>query len=86
MGRRRENPRRSSRAAAPRGALQGGAGADQIIEQDRRPIAHLADDQVASDDPAAAPFFDKGSRRLVVQLRGDGAAELLGALGAANVR
>ena len=86
MRRRCENPRRAGLAAASCSTLQGGAGADQIVEKDHRPIAHIADEQVAGDDPAAAPFFDKGSRRLVVQLRGEGAAELLSALGAADVR
>jgi aminoglycoside phosphotransferase family enzyme len=36
-----ENPRCPGLAAALCGALQGGAGADQIVEKDRRPIAHV---------------------------------------------
>jgi hypothetical protein len=83
--RRGENPRCPGLAAAPRGALQGGTGADQIIEDDRRAIAHIADEEFAGDDTAAAPLFDEGGRGLLMQFGREGAAELLGPLGAADV-
>jgi hypothetical protein len=68
-----------------RPALQRRASADQIIEDDHRSIAHLADEELAGDDPTAAPFFDERCRRLVMQFCGEGSAKLLGALGAADV-
>ena len=61
------------------------ASADQIIEDDHRAIAHLADEELTGDDFAAAPFFDERRRRLVMQFRREGSAKLLGALGAADV-
>ena len=47
--------------------------------------AHLAHQELAGDDPAATPLLDECSRRLVMQGCGEGPAELLGALGAADV-
>ena len=83
--RRGENSNRPSLAAAPRGALQGGAGADQIVEDDRRAIAYFADQQLTGDDTAAAPLLDEGGRGLRMQFSRERAAELLGPLGAADV-
>jgi len=83
--RRCENPRCPSLAAAPCGALQGRAGADQIIEYDYCAIAHIADQELAGDGLAAAPLLDESGRRLVMQLGREGAAKLLGPLGAADV-
>ena len=83
--RRGQNPRCPSLAAAPCGALQGRAGADQIIEYDYCAIAHIADQELAGDGLAAAPLLDESGRRLVMQLGREGAAKLLGPLGAADV-
>src|SRR6516162_1184635 len=80
-----KDPRCSGFAAAARRALQRGPSADQIIEDDHCAIAHLAHQEFAGDDPAAAPLFDERRRRLVMQFRRKGSAELLGALGAADV-
>jgi len=80
-----KDPRCPGLAAASRRALQRGPSADQIIEDDHRAVAYLADEELAGDDPAAAPFFDERRRRLVMQFRREGSAELLGALGAPDV-
>ena len=77
--------RRAGLAAAPGSALQSAAGADQIIENHDRAIAHLANQQLAADYPAAAPLFDKGGGRLFMQFGRERTPELLGAFGAANV-
>ena len=83
--RRGENSRRPGLTAAPCGALQGGTGADQIVEDDHGAIAYLADEQLTSDDPTAAPLLDEGGRRLVMQFSHESAAKLLGPLGTADV-
>src|SRR6516164_130345 len=62
--RRGQNPLWPSLAAAPRGTLQGGTGADQIVEDDRRAIAYFAHQQLTGDDTAAAPLLDEGGRGL----------------------
>jgi hypothetical protein len=47
--------------SSARRALQGGTGADQIVEDDRRAIAYFADQQLAGDDTAAAPLVDEAA-------------------------
>src|SRR6516164_1158233 len=86
MGRRCKDPRRPGLTAAACCALQRGSSTDQIIKYDYRAIAHLTDQQVAGDNPAAAPLFDERCHRLVMDFCREGSAELLGALGAADVR
>src|SRR6516164_2785734 len=86
VGGRRESPRRPRLAATAGGALQSGPRADQIIEEDRRAIAHLANQQVTGDNAAAAAFFDECRGRFLIQLCRQSAAELFGPLGAADIR
>ena len=85
VGRRGKDPLRPGLAAAPHRGLQRGPGADQIIEDDHDAIAHLAGEELAGDDPAAAPLLAE-RRRLFTQIRREGSAELLDPLGAADVR
>ena len=85
VGRRCKDPRCPGLAAASRRALQRGPSADQIIEDDHRAVAYLADEELAGDDPAAAPLLAE-RRRLFTQVRREGSAELLDPLGAADVR
>jgi hypothetical protein len=46
-----------------------GPGTDQIVDKDRRPVAHVADEQVTGDNSTAAPFFDNSRSGLIVQPR-----------------
>ena len=76
VGRRRKDSRRPGLTAAACRTLQRGPGADQIIDDDHCAIAHLAHQEFAGDDPAAAPLFDKRCRRLVMHFRRESSAEL----------
>src|SRR6516162_10117503 len=60
--------------------------ADQIIQDDDSAVTHVTDQEVTGDDAAAAPLFDECCRRLVMKFCRERPAELLGALGAADVR
>src|SRR6516162_2344986 len=73
-------------AAAACRALQRGSSADQIIQDNDGAVTHVTDQEVTGDDAAAAPLFDECCRRLVMKFCRERPAELLGALGAANVR
>jgi aminoglycoside phosphotransferase family enzyme len=76
---------RALRAACLRGAQQRAASADQIVDDDRDLVAHVADERLAAHHAERPMFLDERVADRLAERRAQGPAQRLRALGPAGV-